>query len=341
YGVASAAWRYFGKRLDEITLAESAMLAGLPKAPGRYAPHLHADLALHRRDTVLHMIQRSGFADTGAVQQALNEPLNLAPLRVNRLSNAYANLVQQQLINRFGKKTLRRQGMSITIPYDWQAEDAAIHAVRKGILEVEQRQYYRIPVHHETDTWAALLAGWAEKYTGPSEQVPRDDEIFPALVEEVLSNGSLRLNDGTRQWEISKPRWQWEKVKAKQDEPLPDPLSPPAFVHPRTWIAGDEVWLQNDGKGGVRLSQQASVESALYSIDLQKGTVLARVGGFDFNLGDFDRVDSANRQPGSAFKPFLYEMAMQAGYTTTSKIMEAPVVFVDGKADEEWRAVHN
>ncbi|MDQ6965580.1 MAG: transglycosylase domain-containing protein, partial [Mariprofundaceae bacterium] len=209
YGVASAAWRYFGKRLDELTLAQSAMLAGLPKAPGYYAPHLRADLAIKRRNLVLGMMRRSGLAEAEDIALAQQEPMNLAPLPVNKLSNAYANTVYQQLIERFGKQTLRRQGLSVVIPYDWRAEDAAVHAVRKGILELEQRQYYRIPVNHVAEAWPGLLDEWAEKRNGISE-APNDDEIIPALVEQVLPDGGLLLNDGLARWSLSKPRWNWE-----------------------------------------------------------------------------------------------------------------------------------
>ncbi|MDQ6986654.1 MAG: PBP1A family penicillin-binding protein [Mariprofundaceae bacterium] len=346
YGVTSAAWRYFHKRLDELTLAESAMLAGLPKAPGRYAPHLHPDLALKRRNTVLHMMQRNGLADAETMAQALNEPLKLTPLPKNKLSDAYANMVYHQLIRQFGKKTLRKQGFSIVIPYDWQAEDAAVRAVRKGILAVEHRQYYRIPKNHPVENWDDLLSAWAEKREDAGDKPLAEDEIMPALVLQVLEDGALLISDGLQQRELPRPKWQWEKRKAEKKPP------PPLFTdvtadattgetamkpHPRTWIAGDEIWLQGDGKGGVRLTQQPSIESALYSIDLEKGTVLARVGGFDFKLSGFDRVSSANRQPGSAFKPFLYELAMQSGYTPASLIMDSPVVFENLKQDQFWR----
>ena len=337
YGVASAAWRYFGKRLDELTLGESAMLAGLPKAPGYYAPHLRPDLAVQRRNLVLSMMRNAGFADEDAVATAMQEPLNIEHLPINRLSNAYANMVYQQLIGRFGKQTLRRQGLSIIIPYSWQAEDAAVSAVRVGLLELERRQLYRMPVNHPVEEWPDLLVSWADNRRDTEGEPLREDEIIPALVEEVLPDGELLLNDGVAQWQISKPVWQWEKLEAREHTPISDSIEEMPPEHPRHWIGGDEVWLQGDGKGGVRLTQQPSIESALYSIDLEKGTVLARVGGFDFNLGDFDRVDSANRQPGSAFKPFLYETAMQAGYTPASIIMDSPVVFENLKNDEFWR----
>jgi len=341
YGVTSAAWRYFHKRLDELTLAESAMLAGLPKAPTRYAPHLHPERALARRNTVLHMMQKSGFATEAALQQALAEPLNTAPLPRQKLTNAYANRVYQELVARFGAKTLRRQGLTITVPYNAKNEAAAIHAVRKGVLAIEQRQFYRFPVHHEEETWPDILAAWAEKRQNEADAPLPSDQIIPALVEEILPEGGLSVNDGVHIWQLSKPKWQWENYPKPKPEDLAqntdEAAAPETPKRPRTWTPGDEIWLQGDGKGGVRLTQQPSVEASLYAIDLKRGTVLAQVGGFNYQLGDFDRVAKAKRQPGSAFKPFLYTTAMDAGFTPASIIMDSPVVFENLKQDEFWR----
>jgi len=341
YGVTSAAWRYFHKRLDELTLAESAMLAGLPKAPSHYAPHLHPKRALARRNTVLHMMQKSGFATPAAVQEALAEPLKTTPLFKSKLSNAYANRVYQELAARFGIQTLRRQGLTIIVPYNAQAETAAIHAVRKGVLAIEQQQFYRIPVHHAKETWPDVLAAWAEKRKNKTDTPLAEDQLIPALVEEVLPDGGLAVNDGLRRWQLVKPKWQW--VKSPQPDSkklLPDndlTITPAVQKHPHTWIPGDEIWLRGNGKGGVQLTQQPSIEAALYAIDLQHGTVLAQVGGFDYKMGDFDRVAKAKRQPGSAFKPFLYATALASGFTPATIIMDSPVVFENMKQGEFWR----
>ena len=206
YGVTSAAWRYFHKRLDELTLAEAAMLAGLPKAPSAYAPHLHPERALQRRNTVLHLLKRSGLADEHEVNLALNEPLVVAPLEKRKLNNAYANLVYETLINSFGRTALRRQGLSIIVPFDEDIENASIHAVRNGVLDVERLQAYRTPPHHEPETWKNLLAGWAEKAKG---QPLATDALRPALIEFVKPDGSLVVNDGAQTWLLSPPKWQW------------------------------------------------------------------------------------------------------------------------------------
>ena len=329
YGVASAAWRYFGKRLDELTLGECAILAGLPKAPGKYAPHLNAELAKKRRNTILYLMDRSGFAKADDVKLALEEDLSVVPLQQNSLTDAYGNEVHNQLVQKFGLNTLRKQGMTIIIPYHEKTEAQAIRAVREGILEVEQRQLYRLPVHHQPETWIELLDTWAKERPELEIKPLAADKTLHALVEEVLPNGDLKVHDGREQWLLNRPKWEWE--------PLPEVLPENFEQRPLTWVVGDEVLLQGDGKGGVRLTQQPSIESALYSVDLDHGTVLARVGGFDYSFGDFDRVSQAVRQPGSSFKPLLYATALEQGFTPATIVMDTPVVFDSESSDNFWR----
>jgi len=328
YGVTSAAWRYFGKHLDELTLSECAMLAGLPKAPSKYAPHLKPELAKKRRDTVLYLMERSSYAKAEDVQVALNEPITVVPLADNRLKDAYGNEIHRQLVERFGLKTLRKQGLTIVVPYSEKSEENAIRSIREGILDVEQRQHYRHPTQHLPETWDALLESWAAVQLDEYAMLQRD-EIIPALIESVKPNGDLNINDGKHQWLLNKPKWAWK--------PFPEDLPEDAERRRLTWMAGDEVVLQGDGKGGVRLTQMPSIESALYSIDLKRGTVIARVGGFNFKFGDFDRVSHANRQPGSAFKPLLYATALERGLTPATIVMDTPVVFDSQSTDNFWR----
>lgn len=325
YGVTSAAWRYFGKRLDELTLAECAVLAGLPKAPSKYGPHIHPEAAKKRRDIVLLLMKNSGLAPEEEIEKAKKEAIHtIAHLPGNRLKGSYGNEIYKQLSSRFGEKVLRRQGLNIVVPYKPAMEEAAIRAVRENLLELEQRQYYRIPDNHATDTWKALLTSWKKGRTADHEL--RTDEVIPALVEVVLDNGDLQVNDGLNQWNISKPRWAWAKR-----------TSPQKKKYRHRWLAGDQVYLQGNGKGGIRITQKPSMESALYAIDLQKGTVLARVGGFNFKFSGFDRVSKSTRQPGSAFKPLLYATAMDNNLTPASIIMDTPLVFDSGKTDSFWR----
>jgi len=332
YGVASAAWRYFHKSLHELSLAECAMLAGLPKAPSKYAPHIHPKRAKQRRNTVLRLMQSSGMASAKDVARAMRQPLIVAPLEKAKMINAYADQVRRELVKRFGEKTLRRQGLTIIVPYNEQAELAAIRAVRHGVLAVEQRQYYRYPTHHARSEWAALLAGWSTQAKEPST-----DALIPALVEKVHQNGDLSVNDSHHTWRLSKPKWHWKTLAQYKKDGADKAKLAVLKQRPRHWIAGDEIRLQGTAKSGVRLAQDPSIESALYAIDLKRGTVLARVGGYDYKTAGFDRVRQAMRQPGSAFKPFLYTSALASGMTPTTIILDTPVVFDSKKNSDFWR----
>jgi len=332
YGVASAAWRYFHKPLNKLSLAECATLAGLPKAPGKYAPHINPHKAKQRRNTVLRLMLSSGMAKKQVVNRAMKEPLRVVPLDKPRLTNAYGDQVLRELTARFGAKTLRNQGLTIIVPYDEQAELAAIRAVRRNVLDVEHRQHYRYPVNHNRKQWSALLATWKK-----NNPVPSSDGLIPALVEKVLANGDLIANDGNQVWRLHKPKWHWKSLKNYKKEGYSDDLIALLKQRKRSWIPGDEIRLRGNDKGGVSLSQDPSIESALYSIDLERGTVLARVGGYDYKTAGFDRVQRAKRQPGSSFKPFLYTSALAAGSTPATIIMDTPVVFDSNQSDNYWR----
>ena len=332
YGVASAAWRYFHKSLNELSLAECATLAGLPKAPSKYAPHINPKKSKQRRNTVLKLMLSSGMAKKQVVNIAMKEPLRVVPLDKPRLTNAYGDQVLRELTARFGATTLRKQGLTIIVPYDEQAELAAIRAVRNNVLDVEHRQLYRYPVNHQRNQWQPLLAAWAKKHSVPSR-----DGLIPALVEQVRANGDFIANDGNHVWHVHKPKWRWKPLKTYQKEGYSDDVLALLKQRKRSWIPGDEIRLRSNGKGGVSLSQDPSIESALYAIDLERGTVLARVGGYDYKTAGFDRVQRAKRQPGSAFKPFLYTSALAAGSTAASIIMDTPVVFDSNQSDNYWR----
>jgi len=336
YGVASAAWRYFHKPLNELTLAECATIAGMPKSPGRYAPHINPEKATQRRNTVLQLMKNSGFATENEVERASREPMLVADLDDPKLNDAYADLVLRQLTERFGLKTLRRQGLTIVVPFDPQAQQAAIRAVRHGVLNVEQRQHYRYPVNHAAETWPQLLENWKQA-RADQPGTPATDELIPALVIKVHRNGDLTVADGIKQWELSSPKWSWKPVSEYEDEGADEETLKTLKQRPRTWIKGDEIRLQGTAKKGVRLAQEPSIESALYSIDLERGTVLARVGGYNYQTAGFDRVDKAMRQPGSAFKPFLYTSALTSGSTPATIVMDTPVVFDNDTSEKFWR----
>ncbi len=331
YGVASAAWRYFGKQLSDLTLAECALLAGLPKAPGRYAPHINMARSVERRNWVLRQMARNGFASRKAVARALREPVRLAPLPENHLNNAYGHEILRQLQQRFGRETLRRQGLTVLVSYRDEQERVARHALRQGVLAIEQRQRYRPPEHIAEQQRDGMLRAWAAEHPWGEDGVPQPWELAPALITQVDDYGVLLANDGVQVWDLPKPKWWWEQQ-------APDAVeNSAAHRAPGVWQVGDKIWLQGTDAGQVRLTQYPSVEAALYSIDLRDGTVLARVGGFDYHFGGFDRVSQAKRQPGSAFKPLLYATALEQGLTPATIEMDTPLVFAQQSTERFWR----
>lgn len=336
YGVASAAWRYFHKSLDELTLAECATIAGMPKSPGKYAPHIRPEKAKQRRNTVLRLMQSSGYATETEVEIAIREPMIVSELEAPKLNNAYADLVMRQLTKRFGLKTLRKQGLTIVVPFIPDAQNAAIKAVRHGVLDIEQRQHYRYPINHHPEAWPELLETWKQAREG-KPAAPATDELIPALVIDTDRKGNLTVNDGSNQWKLNRPTWAWKPISEYKKDGLTEEQLDELAKRPRKWIKGDEIRLQGTAKQGVRLAQEPSIESALYAIDMERGTVLARVGGYNYQTAGFDRVHQAMRQPGSAFKPFLYASALASGSTPATIVMDTPVVFDSSKSDDFWR----
>ncbi|MBL4774831.1 MAG: transglycosylase domain-containing protein, partial [Mariprofundus sp.] len=255
YGVASAAWRYFHKSLDELTLAECATLAGLPKAPSKYAPHINPKKAKQRRNTVLALMQKSGLAKANAVARASKEALTITPLEAPKITDAYADQVYRELSARFGVQTLRRQGLTIIVPYNQQAQAAAIQAVRRNVLNVGQRQSYRYPLHHPRSDWPELLNAW-QQAAGSHPAPPSSSALIPALVEQIDKKGNLTVNDGQRIWHIKKPKWRWKSLKSYEKDGADEIMLAALAQRPRTWIPGDEIRLQGLRKAGVRLAQE-------------------------------------------------------------------------------------
>ncbi|RME85503.1 MAG: penicillin-binding protein 1A, partial [Zetaproteobacteria bacterium] len=329
YGVASAAWRYFGKTLDELTLAECAMLAGLPKAPTSYAPHAHPKKALARRNTVLRLMHEAGFISEEEMKKAMREPLVVRPLFQNTLIGAYENRVYEELVRRFGANAVRRGGLVVIVPYRAEAQRAAQEAVRRGILAIEERTPYRYPERVSPEAIETKIEELATQWEALADPPP-PTQPFRAVIT-ARHGRTLVAADGRHRWKIAAPDWAWE---TPEEDVARDPER---YQRPPRWQPGDLVWLRMDEEDHVRLTQRTDLEAALLAVDLERGTALARVGGFDFRFGGFDRVGRARRQPGSALKPFLYATAIEYGWTPASIVIDAPVVFDNPEEGDFWR----
>lgn len=328
YGVAAAAHVYYGKKLNELTLPEMAMLAGLPQAPSRNNPLRRPKRALVRRNHVLKRMLEVGFIDEATYQKAIRAPMTAKYHGQRTQVNApyVAEMVRQVMVDEYGKKAYD-SGLDVMTTISSKMQADAAHTLENGLIAYSERHGYRkpkmnlgLPSDDNRNAWLAVL-----------RKKDHVDQLQPAAVLEtnyqtakiLLANGDIV----TLPW--SGMSWARPAYHHGFVGPLPkrasDMLTP-----------GDVIWVLNT-KAGWRLSQIPKIQGALVSMDPQNGAILALSGGFDYSLSKFNRVTQAMRQPGSNFKPFLYSAALAKGFTLASIINDAPVVMRDTGENQLWR----
>lgn len=325
YGVAAAAQVYYGKPLDQLTLAQIAVLAGLPKAPSAFNPQTSLKLALVRQRYVLGRMLVLGDISKAQYDNAVQAPLDVVPgqgvLRYKIDADYAAEQVREVMVARFGESAYTDGYKVYTTLHD-RDQQAAVNAVRTGVLAYDQRHGWRGPQTHITlpdDPDAVVPAALkALKNTTAAGSLYSAVvlQVSPKKVEAVLANGD--------QVELSGDALRFAAAG----------LSPKATAAQRI-DRGAIVWLQKLGKGW-RLAQMPDVQSALVSLDPKNGAVRAWVGGFDYNHEKFDHVNQAFRQPGSSFKPFIYSAAIDEGLAPTTVINDAPITLNPGPGQPLW-----
>ena len=314
YGVAAAAYNYFGKSLDQLTPDEAAFLAALPKGPNNYHPKRHPGAAKGRRDWVLGEMGENGFLTPEQVAAGRARPLSAqdAPRRAQYAdADFFVEEARRQAIRQFGAEEVNRGGYYMRTTLDPELQSAARDALMKG-LENDDRRHGRRGAWGTTD----FADGWqaeALRQTRPPER--RSWEA--AAVENVAGN-SVRIrsakDDAVGYLLTADAAW------ANANRPLK---------------RGDLIFVQRSG-GQYALKQVPRVNGALVAIEPQSGRVLAMVGGYSYALSSFNRATQARRQPGSAFKPFVYATALEGDYTPASIVLDAPISFAGGRNGERW-----
>jgi penicillin-binding protein 1A len=329
YGVGAAAQVYYGKTIDELTLAESAMIAALPKAPSRDNPISGPRQAMIRRNWILDRMLRLGYIDEQAHAQARAEP-NTARYHgpVVALNAPWVTeMVRRDVVSRLGADEAYSGGYSAYTTVQSQLQRAADQAVRDGLQAYDRRHGWRGPERHLDESTMADPEAIAEEL----ERTRAVADLLPAVVitadedrAELLVRGgvsvSLELDDVT---------WARPFISADAIGARPSAVS-------EVLAAGDLVRLRRFGEGW-RLAQIPQAEAALVSMDAESGAIVALVGGLDFNRNQFNRVVQSRRQPGSAFKPFIYAAALDNGFTAASVVNDAPVVVDDPSMERAWR----
>ena len=325
YGFAAASQVYYGKPLDKLNLAETALLAGLPKAPSNYNPFLNPKKSMGRQQEVLHDMFRFGFLKEEDYQAALKQPLRFKVTKQSRdLSADYvAELVRDTLYQQY-QEEIYSSGLNVYTTIRKSNQEAANNAVRDGILDYDLRHDYRGP---EKTLDIENLASTEKR--AALDIALDDSEVFNGYIPAIITGISpksvqVHTKSGDNLDISGKGLIFIEKMLHAKDSSK-QLLKPGAVVRV----------LKVDGDW--RIVQLPQVESALIALDPENGAIRALVGGFDFNRSKFNHVTQAWRQPGSSFKPFIYSAALEKGYTPATIVEDAPLNFSAAETgNKEW-----
>ena len=318
YGFASAAETYFGKSLKDITIAEAAMLAGLPKAPSAYNPISNPKRARSRQLYIIERMEENNYISAKQALEAKAEPLRIRPSNdKNRIHAEYvAETVRQMMFAQYGQETYTR-GLHVYTTLQSSEQNAAYQALRQGIMDFERRQVYRGP-----EKFIELPTNPKELEDAIDEVLddhPDNGDVMSAVVLEASPKKIVAIRQNAEQLEIT-----GDGLKPAQSG-LSDKAGPNIKIK-----RGAVIRVVQTPKGTWEITQLPEVEGAFVAISPQDGSVRALVGGFDFAKNKFNHVIQAWRQPGSSFKPFIYSAALEKGFTPATVINDAPLFFDAG-----------
>jgi penicillin-binding protein 1A len=315
YGFSTAAQTYFGKQLKDVTIAEAAMLAGLPKAPSAYNPISNPKRARARQLYIIERMEANGFITPDQAGEAKLEELKLRPAHTPTQVHAeyVAEMVRQSMVAQYGDEAYTR-GLVVTTSLRANEQEAAYRALRQGILDYERRQVYRGP-----ELFITLPADSAARDEAIDEALaerPDNDDLFAAVVLEASPRKVIAIRQDGDPLEIT-----GEGLRPAMSG-LSEKAGPNIKIR-----RGAVIRVIKTGPAAWRISQLPEVESAFVAMDPRNGAVRALVGGFDFQKNKFNHVTQAWRQPGSSFKPFVYSAALEKGLTPTTVVNDAPLFY--------------
>ncbi len=321
YGIAAASLEYFDKSIKELTYKDAALLAALPKAPSKYNPYKHPDVAIFRRNLVLNNLKENNFISNKKFEKLKNSNLNLKKRKIEILNeaNSYTEEVRRSVNENYGFEKLYSQGLSIRTPLNINYQIQAIKSLRKGIQQYDRRHGWRGPITNlKTDKkWKEKLAKF---------------KLDPTLEWEFAE--ILSFNNGDIEFKILKNekenifgtlklkniKWTMRRTKNISE----------------VYKIGDVILVKKE-KNQWKIKQYPKVNGGIVVLDPFTGDIKALVGGFNFKSSEFNRVTQAKRQPGSAFKPIVYAAALENGFSPNSIILDAPFVESQGIGLKNWK----
>ena len=315
YGFAAASEAYFGKPLKNISIAEAAMLAGLPKAPSAYNPIVNPKRARARQLYIIERMEENGFITKEQAVMAKQEELKIrtATSSLHTHADYVAEMARQLMFAQYGTDIYTR-GLNVYTTIRATDQQAAYAALRRGIMDFERRQHYRGP----------------ERFINlPTKPAELEDAIDDALIEQGDKGDLLAavvLEATPKKVRVMRQNSEVLEITGEGLQPVQSGLSDKAAPNIKL-RPGALVRITKTAKGGWEITQLPEVEGAFVSIDPRDGAIHALVGGFDFNKNKFNHVTQAWRQPGSSFKPFIYSAALEKGFTPTTVVNDAPLFF--------------
>lgn len=340
YGVKAAAENYFDKDVQELTLAECAILAGLPQAPTRYSPFRYPERARNRQVYVLNRMVSEGYITGAQAAEALNEPLNIKPRRNWYLEKVpyYTEYVRQYVEKKYGRDLLYNGGLQVYTSVNIDMQKTAEQEIDKGLRDLDKRQGYRGPLKklakEEIETFSKQIK---EKM---QEKPLEKNQIVQGVVTEINdSKNETLVKIGEDIGIIPLKRMAWARKPNPEIGYSGNSVKKPGDVL-RT---GDVIYVKtiekqsNKNTWELALEQEPKVQSALLCLEAGTGHVKAMMGGRDFEQSQFNRAIQSRRQPGSAFKPVVYAAALDKGYTPASVILDTAVVYEDKEQNYVWK----
>ncbi|MFI4921048.1 MAG: penicillin-binding protein 1A, partial [Gammaproteobacteria bacterium] len=328
YGVGAAAEAYYGTDVSHLTLAQTAMIAGLPQAPSTANPLVDPDRALARRGYVLGRMLANGYITQQQYGAAMAEADDASFHEPTAEVDApyVAEMVRDYMVGKYGDDAYTA-GYSVVTTVDSRLQPLASQAVRDGLLQYDQRHGWRGAIAH-VEIPANANDDALDKTVEDRDHV---GDLYPAVTVKVEAQSVEFYADGAGQVKVDWPGLKWARKYLSINSMGPTPKTAADILS-----RGDVVYLRRQ-EGGWSLAQVPEAQGALVSLDPVDGAVVALVGGFDYNASKYNRVIQAHRQPGSSFKPFIYSAALENGFTPATVVPNAPVVVNDPKNGNVWR----
>ena len=338
YGVQAAAQTYYGKDVGQLTLAEAAYLAGLPKGPADYSPYYHPEASKKRQATVLRRMVEERFITTAEAEGATAEDVPFRRQTRDEPAPYFVEHIRQRLMATYGEAMVYKGGLQVYTTLSLPEQQVATAVLQEGLRQLDKRQGYRGPLRRgvSPDEFSTKRVS-----SGASADAPlRPGEIIEAVVAKVGKDELTVLARGLT-GRIAAGDLMWARRRLKGPDPIKHVKDTGAKTPGELFKVGDVIEVSLKKMVGdvaqMTLEQTPLVEGALLSLDPRTGAVRAMIGGYDFLRSEYNRATSARRQPGSAFKPMIYAAAINQGLSPGTPIVDSGVVYNENDPDLVWR----